>query len=470
VTRCWISFCALMMCLVAGTAHAESRIAVRPFFGPHADDVRREVLAILSRHRELVLVPGGEVEERATRLGVDPNAPEGRVAIAGALHVSAWVEAIVQRQGKELRATVLVYDGQEHRRIARTVVTRRSPRELSRALQQNFWRENRDAILSADAPRDNGDTAEPVAENSPSIEEAPESEAKEAPPTVEPTQQTIAPAEPSVPAESPAPSSMALGTVQTFSSARWNVSPAGASDPKETRDALITSLTIGTLSRSLKYQDPEYTQSLGNYSLPLAPQASLDVRYYPGAHLTAAWPSYFGLDLKAQLALAAASETKSGDKYSTSADFYSLGARGRLPLARHEVSLLAAYGIRRMKFADSKAKPSPTPDVDYRYLHTGAEGDFAMGDKLRLGLSAGWLWLMSGGELTSKAWFSRATGSGIEGSIFGSYGLTKHIDLFATVGISHFFLSFNPKKGDPKIAGGATDDFVTGGIGIRFRL
>lgn len=476
MTRCWIHISlALILCLATGTAHAESRIAVRPFFGPHADDVRRDVVSILEKHRELALVPNGEVEQRGKRLKMDPNSPEGRVAIASALNVAAWVEAIVQKHGKELRATVLIYDGREHRRIGRTVLTRRTSRELSSALRRSFWKENRDALLSADAPTRGSEPSEDSAEEPSEAPEAlaeagpQEEEPAEAPPSDEPSPETIAPAEPTAPAETPASSSMALGKAQTFSSARWNVSPAGASDPVITGDALFATLTLGTLSRTLKYEDAR-TQSLGNYSLGVAPQASLDVRYFPAAHFTAKWPSYFGLDLKAQLALAAASETRTGDKYATWADAYGIGARGRIPFGKHEASLIVAYGVQRVQFADSRAKPSPTPDVDYRFARTGAEGDFELKPKLRLGASAAWLWLLAAGEIASSEWFPRTTGSGIEASVFGSYGLTAHLDLVATIGLAHYFFTFHPKKGDPKVAGGATDDFVTGGLGIRLRL
>ncbi len=467
MSRCWIILSVLMLCLVSGTAHAESRVAVRPFFGPHADDVRKEILAILSQHRELTLVNSGEVEQSAKRMRVDANSPEGRVVLAGRLGVAAWVEAIVQRQGRELRVTVLVYDGRNHQRIARTVLTRRTPNELTNGIRRSFWRESRDALLSAEAPpRADGDQA--VAAATP-VEETTESEAPEAPPAQE-SPKAIAPAEPSVPAESPASSSMALGKKQTFSSARWNVSPAGASVPEEDLpDALLASFSLGTLSRALKYQDPQ-TLSLGNYTLAVAPQATLDVQYYPGAHVTAGWPSYIGLDVKAQLALVAASETKDGQKYSTSADSYAVGARVRIPFDQSEATLVAGYGIRRFQFADSKKNPSPTPDVDYRYLRLGAGGDFAVGEKLSVGSSAAFLWVVGGGEIASADWFPRTTGNGFEAAVFGSYGLTASLDLVANLSIEHFFFSFNPESGDPKVAGGATDDFVTGSLGIRLRL
>jgi len=470
VTRCRFIVGALMMCLIAGTAHAENRIAVRPFFGPHGEDVRREVLAILSQHRQLTLVPTREVETKARELGVDPDSPEGRIRLAPVLGVAAWVEAIVERQGRALRATVLMYEGREHRRIARTVITRESPKELMKALRRSLWRESRDALLlprpqlrhqPARAPRPGARERRP-----------PEREVPEASPFSDSPQEiatTDAPAEPSVPAQAPAWSSTSFDKVVPFSPEKWIVRPVGASSSEPLPDSLITSLSVGTLTRSLQYEDAQ-TQSLGNYSLPIAPQASLDLSYFPGAHLTARWPSHFGLDLKAQLALAGASETRAGDKYRASAYSYAAGARARLPFGPHEASLLAGYGVRRVEFVDSKSRPSPTPDVDYRYLRMGAEADFAVSDRLRIGAGGAWLWLFSGGELTSRDWFARTTGSGFEASVFGSYGLTSHLDLVASVGLSHFFFSFHPKPGDPKVAGGATDDFVTGGLGIRLRL
>ncbi len=462
MTRCYNIIAAIMLCLLADTARADSRVAVRPFFGPHAGELRTKVLSLFKGHPDFEVVPTAEVEKQAKRLSVNPDSTDGRVTLARELRVDMWIAARVQWQGRNLRATVLTYDGRGPQPIARTVVKRRTPRELTGALERAFWRENSDELLRAAGPRaktkgDDNASTQPTSDVAAVGADMGSAAASEESP------------DPNVPAATTAPSGTTVDHGQPFSSEGWTVVPTAAPNPEPTRDALITSFTVGTFTRHLKYRDAQ-TLGLGDYRLPIAPQGSLDARYFPAAHFTARWPSYFGLEVNAQLALAGNSQTKDGKQYPTWGDAYGAGGCFRLPIGRHEASVVAGYGVRRLMLRDSKASPSPTPDVDYRYLRTGVQGAFAISEKLHLAASATWLYLLSGGELTSAGWFPRTTGGGFEASVLGSYGLTEHLDFVATLGLAHFFLSFQPETDDPKVAGGATDDFVTGGLGIRFRL
>lgn len=473
--RPWVLPIFSLLCLLCSTAHAESRVVVRSFYGPGADTLRRDVVKILSRHREIEVVPSDRADEVAKKLGVDASSPEGRLAVADELKIAAWLEAIIQKQGGELRATVLLYDGKTHDRIGRYVATRRNAGQLASALNAELWRKIRDPLLTAAAPAGGAvSTKEPSSSESESSDSDTEVE--------EVHSATPAPVASTGPTTSvPAPS-MALGSASTVASARWFVTAAGAAatsqgaqaavpaaPPSNLPDFLLATAEVGTLTRKLAYEDAN-TLSLGNYSLPAAPQVSIAARYFPGAHMSAGWASNFGLDANARFAFATKSEATDGTVYKAQVDSYGVGLRVRVPIKKHEISLLGGYGIDRFRFKDSEAKPAPTPNVSYSFLRFGGEGEFAVSDKFSLGARGAFLSLLSVGEIGGEEWFPRLTGNGLEGSAFAAFALSPMLDLMLSAGLTHYFFDFNVKEGDSLIAGGATDDYITVSLGLRVSL
>jgi hypothetical protein len=477
VIRRWVLPMFSVLCLFCSSAQAESRVVVRSFYGPGADTLRRDVIKILSRHREIEVVPSDRADAVAKKLGVDASSPEGRLAVAEELKIAAWLEAIIQKQGGELRATVLLYDGKTHDRIGRYVATRRNAGQLASALNAELWRKLRDPLLTAAAPVNGAVSSRSTEEPSSTDSESSDSGSEEE----EVHSATPASAASTGPTTSvPAPS-MALGSASTVASARWFVTAAGAAatpavaaaavatPPSDLPNFLVLTAEVGTLTRKLDYEDP-LTLSLGPYSLPVAPQAGLAVRYFPGAHLTAGWASNFGLDANARFAFATKSEATDGTVYKARVDSYGAGLRLRIPLKAHEVSLLGGYGIERFAFDESKAKPAPTPNVDYRFVRMGGEGEFAVSDKFSLGARAAFLWLLSVGEIGTDTWFPRISGNAFESTAFAAFALSPKLDLMLSAGLTHYFFDFGAKAGDPLVAGGATDDYITVSLGLRVSL
>jgi hypothetical protein len=99
-----------------------------------------------------------------------------------------------------------------------------------------------------------------------------------------------------------------------------------------------------------------------------------------------------------------------------------------------------------------------------------AEGDFSFGDRFRVGGSAGLLVLAGVGEFGARDWFPNLSGAGVELAAFGALPLGKNVALQAKLGMQRFFFDFNSTPKDPSVAGGATDDFVTATLSVRFAL
>ena len=63
-------------------------------------------------------------------------------------------------------------------------------------------------------------------------------------------------------------------------------------------------------------------------------------------------------------------------------------------------------------------------------------------------------------------WFPRATGAGLDAGAMLTFHAKPWLELYARVDLRRYFFAMNPEVGDPWIAGGATDQYVGGALGI----
>jgi hypothetical protein len=195
----------------------------------------------------------------------------------------------------------------------------------------------------------------------------------------------------------------------------------------------------------------------------------LSLSYYPGRHFGDGWFSYLGLDLASQTAFGMTSSDRQGNEYDARYGAYRVGLRGTLPLGAHAVSLFSGYTSQRFRIRarDAQVEPS-TPDVDYRAVRSGAGGRLALGNALSLGLDAAWLHVLSVGEIGS--WFPRATAGGLELALHATFALTRHVFARLSGTYQRTFFDFHAKRGDERVAGGATDQFLTMAVGAGVSL
>jgi hypothetical protein len=225
--------------------------------------------------------------------------------------------------------------------------------------------------------------------------------------------------------------------------------------------------SMGVLHRTLEYSETA-GKNVGDYVLPAAPIVDLGIRVFPGAFFSKGWLSYLGLDLHTQFSFGLASLAPDGTRYDTQYVAYDLDLLVRYPIRRHEIHGVIGYGAQVYRMEDSEAQQSPVPDVDYRAVRFGAGGRFELAEGYGVGLDAAWLVLTALGEIESDAWFPRASGSGIEAQLCADARVYKALSARLFVGYRHQFFAFDTLSGDPKVAGGAIDQYVTAGLGLGY--
>jgi hypothetical protein len=470
--------------LFSSVARAETRVVVRPFYGPHAETVRKQIEDILERRANLILVSSKEADMTAKKLDTDANSPEGRKAVAGELGVSAWVEGIVQKRGNKLRLTVLVYDGANHDRVSRTVSMQRSSGALLADLKRHFWNKSKQAITRAAAPGESNkssasDEETAVAEADTEEQDSEESEAEEPSADEDEEVADATPAAEESPVKSTStstvflPSFMPTVESQSAAAAPRNDAAPVAEDSKDRAQSLFAVIGLGSPYRNLAYSDP-ISQELGDYSLSGAPMIDARIAMFPASYFTKGWATYLGLDVRAQLALGIRTVDTEGNEYKSRYDSYHGGLMARVPVGKHAVRGFAGYAMQRFSVSsESDTVSSPTPNVDYRMLRGGAGGEFVLTDTITMGIEAAWLQMLSVGQIGE--WFPRATAGGVEAGVDATYAVTPRFFARAFGNYQRVFFDFNSKPEDTdregvKVAGGATDTYLTFGLGAGVRL
>lgn len=405
-------------------AHADTRVTVHDFYGPNADRLRDEVVSVL-KDKGLTVVQQTEVESAAKKLGVDRFSPDGRQALSKELRLSAWLTGVLQRRKGKLTLTLVVYDGGQRERLARTRFVASNPRALGQAVKGRLWDKTGRALLELEAPAGANDSAVAAVSGSSGGARPARDEA----------------------------------TPSAAEAERDRVAARG--------EALRAYLGVGTPYRSLSYQEP-FTPSLGDYRLNAAPVGDLYFALAPARFVTDAWPSWFGIEARAQVALTSPLLSQGGNQYKSRYDAVQVGVRARIPLGEHHISAFSGYGLSRFAVTADSGATAPTPSVDYRSIRSGLGAEFALSQAMRVGLDAAWLNFLSVGDISR--WFPRATAGGLELALSGTYHITGDVYTRLAAVYSRAFFDFHAKPGDKYIAGGALDQSLALALGVGVQL
>lgn len=256
------------------------------------------------------------------------------------------------------------------------------------------------------------------------------------------------------------------------------VAPARADEatPSDVaREATIdASAGVQMISRRFDYTDDVYG-FLRPYTLPAGPAVSFDVRYFPGRHFTNGVGSKFGVDVRFDRSFGIRSERDDLLSYDTVHRIYEISAMFRWMFGRHALIGSFGYGnhafeLRNVRGASPGLNTTPDlPNVGYSYLRYGVETRIA--PKQRLGLAGGlaYLQVLDAGGIQSDPWFPRSHAGGIALHADLVLALPRHWEIRAGIEHRRYFHSMNVRVGDPFIAGGALDRFVTAQLRAAFR-
>jgi hypothetical protein len=262
--------------------------------------------------------------------------------------------------------------------------------------------------------------------------------------------------------------------------------PAAASAADDSEDGpspLDITAGLRAVHRSFDYHDTpaQLYPNAGfpsplTYQLPLGPAVFIDGTVYPLAFGSRGAAANFGITGGYELNFATksvfAENTPSQVELTTRASQFFVGLRARIPLQTHEFGLVAAYGQQTFELAGDENR-ALVPDVAYKFVKLGADAKLRF-DELTIGFHAGTRLVSDTGGLKAN-WFPNTKTQSVEAGVMLGYGIVPHLDLVGGVDLVRYAFNFNPipNGADPKtqaIAGGAVDQYVSGWLGVRYRL
>ena len=230
---------------------------------------------------------------------------------------------------------------------------------------------------------------------------------------------------------------------------------------------LALGMTIG--SRELGYNDDVFL-ALRPYSLPAAWGLRGQARWYPGAHFTSDFLANIGIDVTAGGAIGLSSRQRDGTTYGTEAWDLHAGVDVRIPLAPVELGLGLGYGAHTFGLGASESgQMAELPYVAYQYVRPAARFHAEFGAGIYADVDFGWRILTASGAF-GETWFPRSSGTGFD--LAARLGWESDLGLGVRAGfeMQRYFFTLNPEVGDPYIAGGAVDQFLTGTFDLTYRL
>lgn len=228
------------------------------------------------------------------------------------------------------------------------------------------------------------------------------------------------------------------------------------------------------------------------YELPLGPVLFIDANIWVGSLAGMQGPAeWIGLTAGFEKGFATQSVYAEGTPAETTLrtniqQLY-VGGRFRLPIGDHLLGASGVWGQHRfiLEGDEGTTKKLPNgdflgplvPDVTYNYVRVMLDGNFRFGD-FSAGAHVGKRFVMSPGAIKT-VWFPNVKTSSLEAGVTFGYRLVSMLDLVAGFDWLRYSFDFNPVKQivDPArpglasyVAGGATDEYLSGYIGFRFHL
>ncbi len=251
---------------------------------------------------------------------------------------------------------------------------------------------------------------------------------------------------------------------------------------------LDASLGVGIYGRAFRYTDTVAqlgkpgAEPLVDYNLDAAPMPFVNVQWYPAAHFTGGWLAHIGISGGYGQGIATSVAYNDGATdytYSQSHNLYYAGLRGRIPVAFATFGLKANYsghsfGLKNKESgaADGSFPEAVFPNVSYSMIEMGADAEVRIG-RVILGANGSYLLVLDSGDIGSAAWFPNTSTMGVHFGGHVGFEISSMFDVLAGVDIRAYGMDFNPiapGTDDSKVAGGATDRYLTAFLALRFRL
>jgi hypothetical protein len=259
-------------------------------------------------------------------------------------------------------------------------------------------------------------------------------------------------------AQAPSAEAVAVASSSNASSSDTGIVASVRPQPRPRRDIVIA-VEERPFWRRLRYND-DFNDRLRPSDL-VANAVGLSASYRP---IKGFQP--FSVIGRGELAVGVnGSRTSDGTAYATSSSEWGLGVGLDIGIRSARIGLTATYGEQRFDVEDDPMMEL-VPDVTYRFARGGLSFAMPLASRFSLLVTGGYRHLFGMGGLTDGTWFPHATGAGVDVSAGVAFHVTSWLDVQARLDTRRYFFAMNPEVGDPWIAGGATDDYIGGAIGL----
>ena len=233
-----------------------------------------------------------------------------------------------------------------------------------------------------------------------------------------------------------------------------------------TEVGVYASVDIG--NRRFRYND-EIGSQLRPYNLAVAPMLSFGLEAYPLA--TSDVPVLRDLGFRGRMSRAFAldSTTPEGDKIDTSWTRFSGEVRPRLLVpGRHPLEFGAFFGADASYFVmSSKSEVQALlPSARTVSLRFGLDGRVLIAGRFSAMLDFAYLHVTSPGEVYQH--FRDPHVAGIDGNLGLALALLPGLEARLAGRYTRYFATFHPKVGNAYVAGGALDEQLQIGLGVRY--
>ena len=477
----------LLALLAPGVARAAAkRVGVPKFEGGQEELVRKQVMQVLKAHG-YELVKSREIEGALANTGALLESDDGFQKVAKELSLMAIVTGEV---GKK-RAKIIVHDGREGSVIGEASFAGANPKKIAAEVGKGFWKQLGADVGRGHTPSGSKKAKAPVAEAPEDNEDAPAAGGDAAPAPEPVAESRSRKSKADIVADGPREGEPEAEIAAT-SKKKKKKKKAKDEDTGEEDDAggggtvpamLDASAGFAGVNRAYAYNQD--ASGLRPYGLPMGAAAVIRLVGYPIGLAMGGPLQDLGLEVSVEQAFGIASSIGTGDTqfptgatFSTSVHEYAAGARYRIPFGLSNQLWFSATGGEHAFVFKSAGGCTATntcrgmldiPDTIYRFVRPGAGARFEFGD-FSVAAAVGYRLIFNGAGNHFQTFFPHRTVGGIDADAYVGYRMTDTIEIRAGLQFRRYFFDMNSIAADRWKAGGAIDQYISGGVGVAFML
>jgi hypothetical protein len=416
-----------------------------------------------------VTVPDNRLQEEAQKYGAALGTDQAYQALALGMKLDAVVRVTTLDKGTSQIAVVQVRDGSTGAIVDDATWKAPNGKALGQTLAKQLKPRFQRSLSSTKAPRPG--SLQPVATGGVAAVAAAPSQAApaaaaSAPAAAGTAAVAAASSEPPLPTGvAPPLPTAAAPAAQTDPGVVGSHSSEVVTHRESERPALDLAVGAALFTRDFTYKDDLY-QALQGYSLGAA--------VAPAAEVT--WSPLFGgrgyLTGHIAMSVGLQSKTVDGTSYPTQALAYGAGLGYRFFIGeKSHVGLEARYESQSFTISATASNPKPDiPDVHYRAAAVGLDLRFSLFGPVSLLGKGSYRYLFSVGEIGTAAWFPRQSSMGVDAQLGIGVELGSSFEIRILGTLQRYGFTFHPEPGDPHVAGGATDTYLSGGMLLAWRI